>query len=555
MKLRGADWFYIVALLLFAAGLRFIGIDFGQPNPEYSQSTYPQQMLHEQTPLHPDEFLFITRPLRMVLTGQLNPQFFENPSFLINLNFVTFFLTDAGDGLTHESRANLSGRSYAPFHLYVIGRTYSALGGLLAVAAAYALTLRTAGRYAAATVGLLVAVSFLLVQHSHYATTSSLAAGFATAALWAGSSSLYRQNKSQRYLFLLAGVFAGLAAGNRYNAAAVSLVVFCSGLVLLYRNRSLWRLVFSGWLLFPLTFIFTTPHVIFDTQKFLDDVRYISNQYLFGQAGARVVSAETGLLMEYQYLIVFGIGIPAAVMILVGLVDVWRKRSKSLLGHNSPLLVMLLILTYLVPYSLVILRTVRPNGADQLLVPVIPAFAILAGFGVGWLYRRWLAHRRLFQAILVVGIIVFPLAVSVQLVRQFSQPDTREIVQQWVYRHLPRGSRIYLSGPYNVPLDAADYAVEQGFTYEERSMDDLLSEGFDYVIVSDALLHNNNRFISGDTASFITIIGNSPNLLEIARIERPMWLGYDWALHTASYWHNPGLVIYCLTEQSCIAVE
>ncbi len=554
MKLCGADWFYVVALLLFAAGLRFVGIDFGQPDPEYSQSTYPQQMLHEQTPLHPDEFLFITRPLRMVLTGQLNPQFFENPSFLINLNFVTFFLTDAGNGLTHEARANLSGRSYAPFHLYLIGRTYSALGGLLAVAAAYALTLRTAGRFAAATVGLLVAVSFPLVQHSHYATTSSLAAGFATVALWAGISSLYRQGKSQRYLFLLAGIGAGLAAGNRYNAAVVSLVVFCAGLVLLYRNREHWRTVFSGWLLFPLTFIVTTPHVIFDTQKFLDDVRYISNQYLFGQAGARLVSPETGLLMEYQYLIVFGIGIPAAIMILVGFVDVWWSRSKLLLRQNASLLAMLLILAYLVPYSLVILRTVRPNGADQLLVPAIPAFAILAGSGIGWLYRQWLANRRLLQVIVVVGIIGFPLAASVQLVRQFNQPDTREIVQRWVYQHLPYGSRIYLSGPYNVPLDAADYRVEQGFTYDERSWGGLLSEGFDYVIVSDALLHNNNRFIPDDTASFVTVMG-AINLIEIARVERPVWLGYDWALHTASYWHNPGLVIYCLTEQSCAAVE
>ncbi|MBC7809711.1 MAG: hypothetical protein H7175_01115, partial [Burkholderiales bacterium] len=44
-------------------------------------------------------------------------------------------------------------------------------------------------------------------------------------------------------------------------------------------------------------------------------------------------------------------------------------------------------------------------------------------------------------------------------------------------------------------------------------------------------------------------------LTEIARIERPTFPGYDWTMNTASYWHNPGLTIYCTTLQSCNTIR
>ena len=33
--MRPIDWAAVTALLLFAAGLRIIGISYGQPNPDY----------------------------------------------------------------------------------------------------------------------------------------------------------------------------------------------------------------------------------------------------------------------------------------------------------------------------------------------------------------------------------------------------------------------------------------------------------------------------------------------------------------------------------------
>ena len=52
---------------------------------------------------------------------------------------------------------------------------------------------------------------------------------------------------------------------------------------------------------------------------------------------------------------------------------------------------------------------------------------------------------------------------------------------------------------------------------------------------------------------YYTEIGNTFTL--IYEVERPLWAGYDWTLHTASYWHNPTIRVYCLHEASCSAVR
>ena len=57
--MRRIDWLAVTVLLLFAAGLRMIGISFGQLDPDYFPSTAPLGMVHEQIPLQPDEFLML----------------------------------------------------------------------------------------------------------------------------------------------------------------------------------------------------------------------------------------------------------------------------------------------------------------------------------------------------------------------------------------------------------------------------------------------------------------------------------------------------------------
>ena len=550
MTLNRTELAFVVALLLLGAGLRLIGVENGAPDLNDFPTVAARGMVPYDLPIQPDEYVEVARPYQMLVSRHPNPQYFENPSFLINLNFFTILLTGEGKGMTVAGWKGIDEREHAPFRFYVIGRTYSALFGLLAVAAIYALTRRIAGRKAALFAGLLVAVAEPLVQHAHYATPSSLAGGFASVAIWAAVLSLYRPRWA---LFALAGIAAGLAAGNRYNAAAVSIVVFVAGLIWLCRDRRRWRTVLLGWFLFPATFVFTTPLIIFDTAKVLQDFRFVLNQYVSG-VGIDVTTPY-GLFYEYRYLIIFGIGIPAALAVLVGLFAAWRTRPRHLLRENSALLVVLIIAAYIIPYSLVVLTTTRPGHSDQILVPVIPAFALVAGIGAAYLAgnRRWLTP------IAALILIAFPLTLSVQLTRQFTRTDTRYLMQQWIYQHLPRGSHLQLTGSYNIPVDETWYPPTLNFFGDNTTLDQMRVNGIDYVVVSDALIHDQDRSSEIIPPEFWDrmhdYFATFDTLPLVAHIDRAKLLGDDWMMYTASVWGNPGLSVYCLTPKSCAAVH
>jgi hypothetical protein len=335
-----------------------------------------------------------------------------------------------------------------------------------------------------------------------------------------------------------------------------------------------------GWFLVPVSFTLTTPHVIFDPAFFLSEFRYITNQYIGGLDV--LFTTPYGLWFEYRYLALFGLGVPAAIAMVVG---VWvsaetffARGSKHQIRNSGSLLkglwlYMLILSVYLVAYSLVVLKTPRAALSDQLLVPVIPQFALVVGIGAGWLIQGLHSYvrrtrtplagvslERLLVPLIIAALMVVPLVLSVQFVRQLAQPDTRQLMQVWIYEHLPRGSTVHLNGPYNVPLDAADYTWTQNYAADLVSLEELRNQNVDYMILSDAWYYDTLR--SGEIVpedyhqqlrAYLATF--EQGAVKIGWIERPAWTGYDWVMHTASYWHNPGLAVYCLSESSCTAAK
>ncbi len=555
-RMRPIDWCFVVALLLLAIALRFGGLTWGQPDLRLDGALAEKNLISENTPLHPDEFLFVQRPLWMRVKGQLNPEFFHNPSFLINLNFITYILTNTGQGQLIEEWEGVTARQQAPFPLYTIGRTFSALGGLLAVAGVYATARLISGRYAAVAAGMLAAVSFLLVQHAHYATTSSLSAGFSILVLWAVIRALKTPHQAGWGL-AFAGVAAGLASGSRYNAVLAGVILLAAGVWLFYRwpSRRMLRAVTIGWLLLPLTFILTTPAIIFDTQYVLDQMAGIVKQYLdFWDV---TFTTDYGLWFEYRYLVLFGLGIPGSLAVVTGIYAAIRQRQR---GQVWSLVAVLLIALYIIPYSLIVLRTVRPISAEQLLIPILPHLIVIAGVGVEWIRTLNVFRSRIAFPMITLVLIGMPLTSSAQFVHLLNQPDTRQIMQEWVYTHLPVGSRLHLNGPYNVPLDHADYVWSQNYATQYPPVEEMLENGVDYVILSDAWYHDvlrsgeiiNAEYLQ-EMRDYLAKLDNS--FTRLAYIPRPQWPGSDSLMHTPSYWHNPGMIVYCVTEASCAAVR
>jgi hypothetical protein len=547
LKVTGAEWIAVITLLIAAASARLIGIRFGTLDMSLYATAAARGGLPYNAPVHPDEFFYVVRPLRMLVTGQLNPKFFENPSFLIHLNFFTYLLTDAGAGYHADTWRGIDERQHAPFNLYLIGRVYSALGGLVAVAATYTAarglcrhigsTPQTA-RYGGLAAALLVGVSLPMVQHAHYSTTSSLAAGFAAVAIAAALRSLWDQ---RAWLLPLAGAAAGMAAGCRYNAVIVASVVGLVGLYLISRASRQWwvaRRVLLAYALIPIAFLLTTPHALFDTEFFISQVRYILRHYVEG-ANLDYITPY-GLFFEVRYGALFGLGIPAVVLIGVGVVKGWRSGIRTIIA---------IMAVYWVLYALIVLRTVRPAHSDQLWVPILPSLAIWAGVGGAEIIARLYAYRRLSVIAVIAVLVIVPLSFTVPLLRAFTLPDTRAEMAAWIQTRLPAGARIHLNGPYNVPLDETRYRLSQNFGGDLVPLTTLQEAGVEYVVFSDAWYNDEFRAREINSESYRATLAAylssyDASVSQIARIDRPSLIGDTWVMHTASVWHQPTIAVY-----------
>lgn len=553
--MRSVDWFFVTCLLLMATAFRVIGLGFGQPIAADFPSDQPYFTLNENTPVHPDEYSYVQIPLRMLLAEERNPYFYHNPSFLIDLNYFTFWLTGEKDALTWASRDGLGSRREAPFRSYFIGRTYAMLFGVLGVATVYATVRLALGTQTALLAGLLMAFSLPLVQHSHYAKTSIIAATFTALTVWASFNSIRSRGASMR-MFILAGVFAGMSAGNRYDAAGISIVVFLSGCWLLVRQFTWQRMawVLLGWVAFPLSFVLIMPWSVTDTANFADNLKYIMGLYT-SDALPFYADKWVSLFYLYRYLLVYGLGIATIGLLWIGIFAPYVVRAFSGLR-----VAITIVLVYLLVYSYVVLRPTMTFNSDQLVSTSIPQFILLVSLG----YATWLQLVRPNRA-LRVGVLMIlvaqPLTLSTQLTRQFSLPDTRTLMQQWVYAHVPRLSHIHLNGSYNVPLDEEYYTWTHTYDADFPSVE-TLRETYqaDYVIVSDAIytLYERTPFIYSkdfrqQAQAYLHELDRSLTL--VAEVQRPPIWGTNEPVHTFTYWHNPGLKLYCMTEEACRTIR
>ena len=557
--MRPIDWLAVSLLLLFAAGLRIIGISHGQLPTKYFPSYAPYGMTHEAAPFQPDEFLSVSIPVNMLLRDRLNPEFFNYPSFIINANYVLLRLTGAAEGWSLAQRDGYSLRAYADFSLYVFSRMYSVFGSMITVACAYAIARLVAGRYAAICAGLLVTVSYTLVLHAHYIKPASLATGWMLLAAWACVASLAaRRAPERRRLYIAAAVFTGLATTTRYNAAAVAIVLLLTGLVALHRDRS--RRALRGialpWLLIPIVFAVGSPYALRDFEGFLRDFSNIVAQYKVpGQVAAYfLVDQWTGFAYLWLYIGVFSLGAPALVAAALALAKAWRERGSLFLARNSAALLVLLISPMILAYSLVVMRTIRPGHSEHMLLPMLPFIGLLSAVGADWIVRSLKAPQRITMPVVALLLIIQPLVFSVQVVEMLGQPDTRQVMLRWIHEHIPPGSSFFLNGALNVPMDEQFYPSE---STRDRYASELPSgEAFDYMIVSDALAFDVTRSHAIVPAPAIERQREYLRNLDamyprLAEISRPVWTGSESMMNMASFWHSPALTLYCLKPALC----
>ena len=183
---------FIVLLipLAIAVGLRFSGIAWGAP---------------ERVDLHPDEIKYVIGHAQSVSWSHPDPGFLNYPSFLCySTALVNGFL-------------KMIGLVHADWQIYLVGRSISAVYGVLTCAVVFLL----AGELGFSLLGAFLASLFMAilplhVWESHVAVTDVMMTFWIMVTLYA-SVRLIRHTRPRDFIF--AGLALGLAVGSKYTAA------------------------------------------------------------------------------------------------------------------------------------------------------------------------------------------------------------------------------------------------------------------------------------------------------------------------------------------------
>ena len=445
----------VLAVLALAAVVRVWGLDFGLPLPH----------------ARPDE-VAIAGPALKCLLGNCRPETFYYPSlfiYAVAALYGAYFVVVAPLGWYPDLQAFAASSQgdLAPFLLIVRG--VSALMGTLTVYWVYQLGTRAAGRAVGLVAGGFLALGFLHVRDSHFATsdvtmTGLVVLGVLRVLAWHDAPS--RRNAA------LAGAVVGLAASVKYNALGVAVAFVVAAACLVSdagpagRARALRQVAVAAGvfgLLLLVAFLGTTPYVVLDWPRFVRDVF---------ERGEDLGTSHSVILPRgwWHHPVVSlpaAFGWPVYVCALAGAVG-WMATSLRRAA---------MVLAFPVAYFVVAGSMLTVFA--RYVLPIVPFLALTAAWLVVTL-SRWMlptarAQARGLATAAVAGLLILPSARDVwHLDRAMSRDDTRVVAARSLARVARPGQRVHRSGGMSgrVPFDLHGLRVDLddvGFDLAHRS--------------------------------------------------------------------------------------
>jgi 4-amino-4-deoxy-L-arabinose transferase-like glycosyltransferase len=485
----------ILALIVIPGGfVRLWGINFGLPH------------LH-----HPDEWALAMPALRILQTGDLNPHRFDYGSlymYLLAGVYGLYFLYGRSRGFfasIHDFPI------YEPTHsvyayeypgIYLVGRTFTAVLGLLTIVVVYLIGRRLMNRQAGLVAALFLAFFPLHVVNSHYITTDVPVTLLATLSFLFALRTLERGAYRD---YALAGLLAGLTASIKYTGGMV-IVALVAAHFLRRRQGFESAKLLVGLLTCALGFGIGTPFALLDLQTWREWLEYDRNVY--NPPGVMLEGSSARWYLNYllQPPFVF-IALPG----ILGLI--WTLRD----GKREGWMVTAVLVVY---YGLMSAQKLRWPRA---LMPMLPFLALLAGFFVvksaTLIHRRWRLrkiNRGWLTATLALLLVIVPLRAAVGHAYRLTQKSARTLTREWVVRNLPLGTRIAtdLAAPV-LPPDL--YQVDRvGWSILNHEVSWYRQEGYEYLIISESVRNSINRtvekeaqyqaFLSDDSLTLIAEI-------------------------------------------------
>jgi hypothetical protein len=365
-----------IFLFALALGIRLAGIGWGLPHTGQWYS------------LHPDETVVWAysqqiEPARL----DFDPGFYNYGTLYLTLLRVATDVVVAYGGAPPTGDEGAAMAAIARYHL--AGRVISAVAGAATVWLVFAIARRRIALPWAVIGALAMAFAPGHVMHSRFQTVDVIAACFFAAALWAAlrlGDALGEGDPGTRHA-LLAGLFAGLAAGVKYSGVVVlvSVAVMAAG----NGCRGLKALGLSA-LVAAASFVVVTPGVFKNPSAFYRDLRY---EMAHVSEGHGLIFAETTSGFVYHLgNLSAGFG---TVMLFAGLAGLaWGTivRSRWILAAAA---------SFLVVYAIIGRAEVK---FFRYALPLVPVLAL----GVAVLAERLHGHprpaMRLANGVVILGL-------------------------------------------------------------------------------------------------------------------------------------------------------
>lgn len=456
-----------MAAILFGGGLvlRLWGINFGLP------ALY-----------RPDEDVTVGRAMG-ILRGVLDPHFADWPHLVFNVTALWLAPLQL-IGIVHDQAS-----------AYLAGRVLIALAGSVLVLLVFDFGRRAYGPLAGVFAGTAMAVAFLPVRDSHFATPDIPLALACTLALYIAYRTIAARGLAP---LALNGIALGIAAATKYNGALVFVGMAAAQLLRARQQESRLALLIGRLAVIALigitTLAVTSPFVVLDPSMTEHGLGYIVHH--LGAATAPSIG-----WVELSQALWFGVD-PA--LLLLGVIGAayaaWRRSPADLI-----LLVFVLVYFAIIGTG----RSVFFRYAD----PLVPPLLLLSGRVLADLASaaRVVRVRRLAIGASIVIILAPALVHDVTYDQLILQTDTRTLAYDWLQQHVPANSVVavpYFPGPSHDQAMIDSGAHSHGATdpyvktfldgrletryhtvelsasdLQQSSLDRLRAQGVDYMVI------------------------------------------------------------------------
>ena len=481
---------------------------------------------------HYDEPILSEAAKEILVTGDLNPRFFQYPSlpiYLVSIGFAAGMLLDPAEEIGSVSYPHYTRRSvaWAARMLFAL----LSVGGLLLTGwIAY----RVSG-----DLFLLVLAPVCLSLSSLYMNLSTLYLNvdivgcfFVLCTLALVSSVPPAGASTGRVLAL--GALSGLSVASKYNLGTVGVSVLA---MLLFQNRQrLRRDMTIAAFAAASAFLIAVPYALLDFPAFREGVLAEIHHYATGHLG---FDGDPGLDQISFYLgsLAQDFGILSFGFALVGIVALVNRDWKRMV----PVLLM--------PTSLLILMSLQRVRFERNLLSAYPVFAILVASGIVIAGRSVASRVSGLGRSAGTGLAVAVFLASLNWSRVFAAydpiPDSRHRAARWIHEELPVGARLWVPVALGLDLRTLREDLDVMEVVDLREISRRLRDGDEGFALVPEFSHDPRREGGEQQAMlFTTALAMNPNSVLSSFGTKPLLVNYP----QPAAWGNPRFHVVRLSK-------